>query len=285
METLTKYEFIHPDIHKSQAEQCFLLIEVSKLRLTCALYNREYSQVLMLKSEFFQEESAIPAIIQAVLSSLPFDASTLAGCKLAFYTRIFDLVPNEWLIPDERHHYLILHQPDIRYEQTMVNHISSLQLSLISEIPSWMEVVRKDIPNSFDVVHGGVLFIENRLLAPLKTKQEPSVHLHFLPDGIEVLILAQKKLIYYTYFESNSAEELLYLVLNALHTLGYTEPGKVFISGLSTAQNYFDDVLSDYFKRIKFVRYQPEFSAKFLKKIKNIPEGEFELLFQLLLCA
>jgi len=285
METQTKFEFIHPDLSKSQPEQCVVLIEVSKLRLNWTLYNRGTAQVLLLKSEFFQDETDIPAIIRSLLASLPFDSSTLAGCKLAYYTRIFDLVPNEWLIPDERHHYLILHQPDIRYEQTLINHISTLQLSLVSAMPAWLETVKNSIPNSFDVFHGGVLLIENRLNAALKSKQEPTVHLHFLPDGIELLLLNQRKLQYYACFESNSAEESLYLVLNALHMLGQTDMVKITVTGQSVAEAYFHDVLADYMKKVRLQRYQPEFSAKFLKKVKNLPEGEFEMLFQLLLCA
>ncbi len=285
METQTKFEFIHPGIQQNQPEQCLVLIEVGKLRLNWTLFNRETSKILILKSLFFTEANSIPAIIREQFSSIPFDTSTLAGCKIAWYTRIFDLVPDEWLIPDERHHYLILNQPDIRPDQTLNNHLSALQISMISRLPDWLETLHATVPNSFELYHGGVLLIESRIEDLRKPKPGPVVHLHFVPDGLEILVLNQRKPEFYTYVESSSLEELLYLFFNVVHQLGLTGTEKIFYSGLQTPAGYFQDVARQYFKNIRFSQTPSSFSAKLLKQIKNLPAGEFDLLFQLLLCA
>lgn len=285
METQTKFEFIHPGIQQNQPDQCLMLIEVGKLRLNWALFNRETSRILILKSLYFADEQNIPGILKEQFAAIPFDTSVLAGCKLAFYTRIFDLVPNEWLIPDERHHYLILNQPDIRIDQSLNNHLSALQISMISKIPDWMETLQREVPNSFEIVHGGVLLIESRIEELRKPKPGSVVHLHFVPDGLEILVLNQRMPEFFTYVESSSLEELSYHFYNVLHQLELTGTGKILYSGLQTPADYFQDVARQYFKSIRFSRVSSSFSTKLLKQVKNLPAGEFDVLFQLLLCA
>lgn len=284
MDKKLKYEFIYPGISKFKPGKCIILMEVSKLKISFALIEKDSSSLLMLKSEFYQDDNDIAAIIDNLLKSMPFGISEIAEFKIAYYTRIFDLVPDEWFIPEEKHNYLILHNQEATFGNTLANHISSMSLNFVSSLPIWIDELYKTVSFPFNVYNGGLLFFQDRLGEKAKLKTEPSVHLHFLPDGLELLILSQKEPAYFNYYEGHNTEELLYQVLNVLNSFELMDSRKIFTSGDPEFENLFNSLLTDYAHKLRTERINIGYSRKFLKQAKQPPPNEFDFLFYLLKC-
>lgn len=273
-----KTELIDPQIAATNPENCTISIGFSLQELSFALLQNDTNRFIVLGDY----QKASPAISTEALFAFRSQLSENFGAtSLAFHTPKFALFPSD-LFQAENAEKIAQFQFELSdEEQLVVNEIHTAAITVLFALPKQIATFLMHSFGADAVKHAGYYTI-SYLLQQYKNKGNTAVHVNFRQSSLEIAVIDKGALQLYNVFDFESAQDVLYFVLNVFEQLALNpQEIPLFVAGELNKSDESWKLLAQYITSV-LPESQPD--AQYSHTFSNVPKHRYNRIFQAALC-
>lgn len=215
--TALQKEFIDQN-YQSKIAQLELFIQLSKNSLQALYFSAADKKFVGFKEYYLGEHEGWSQSLDPIRKAVQDFSKEFKKVHLCLSSPLYTLVPTVLYQDSVAKDYLLLnHQAIIKPSEVKSNAISSLQLTVVFEIPFLIENIFQTHFNVSTINHESVALLD--YFGAVKTKVSQKIYLHVQYHHFHLLCFTTKGLRYFNRFDYTTIEDFMYFLLYAFEQL------------------------------------------------------------------